>query len=83
MNINSMENKISVTLPVEKQFAAYNAHDLPAFLACFLNRLTGLEETEKRYTVVLKNNERLKSGVNHLSQKNALLSEQLKLEQTG
>lgn len=39
--------------------------------------LTELEETENRYTVVLKNNERLESDVKHLSQTNALLSEQL------
>jgi hypothetical protein len=26
---------MSVTQPVEAQFAAYNAHDLDAFVACF------------------------------------------------
>lgn len=31
---------MSVTLPVEKQFAAYNAHDLPAFIACFSENFT-------------------------------------------
>ncbi|ARW83605.1 MULTISPECIES: nuclear transport factor 2 family protein [Aeromonas] len=32
---------MSVTLPVEAQFAAYNAHDLDAFLACFAEDFKG------------------------------------------
>lgn len=32
---------MSVELPVEAQFNAYNAHDLEAFLACFADDFKG------------------------------------------
>lgn len=32
---------MSVTQPVEAQFAAYNAHDLDAFMACFTEDFKG------------------------------------------
>lgn len=34
MNLNAIK-VMSVTAPVEAQFAAYNAHDLTGFVACF------------------------------------------------
>ena len=43
---------MSVELPVEAQFNAYNAHDLEAFLACFAEAFKGYRmPTESPSTV--------------------------------
>ncbi|MGY3859732.1 nuclear transport factor 2 family protein [Aeromonas intestinalis] len=45
---------MSVTLPVEAQFAAYNAHDLEAFLACFAEDFKGYRMPTESPTTVGK-----------------------------